>query len=86
LERIVSPPPPVVVAFPSPNQRDTETGLLRLAEAAARGEIIGAAYTAIDSQGRTREGLLGAARSNQTLAHYGASRLAHLLLWPEDQH
>lgn len=73
-----------VIAFPSANQRDTELGFRALADAAARGDIIGAAYTAIDAQGRTREGLLGLARSNTALAHYGASRLANLLLWPDE--
>lgn len=73
-----------VIPFPSADQRDTEQGFLALANAAARGEIIGAAYTAIDATGRTREGLLGAARTNHALAHFGASRLASLLLWPED--
>lgn len=73
-----------IIPFPSVDQRDTEQGFIALANAAARGEIIGAAYTAIDASGRTREGLLGAARSNQALAHYGASRLATLLLWPDD--
>lgn len=73
-----------VIPFPAANQRETELGFKALAEAAARGDIIGAAYTAIDAQGRTREGVLGAARSNTALAHYGASRLANLLLWADE--
>jgi hypothetical protein len=64
--------------------RETAEGFRRLAEAAERGEIVGAGYTVIDARGQTREGALGQARTNLSLAHYGASRLAALLLWAED--
>lgn len=80
----MSPPHLNVIAFPSPHQYDTVQGFRLLAEAAERGEIIGAAYTALDARGGTREGLLGAARSHTALAHFGAARLASLLLWPDD--
>lgn len=75
-----------IVKLHAAHQRATELGFLRLADAAARGEIIGGGYTVIDVTGRTREGLLGMAQVNTTLAHYGASRLAGLLLWPEELH
>ena len=72
-----------VINFPSTNRRDTERGFLLLAEAAARGQIIGAGYTVIDAGGKTRQGWFGAAEANPALAHYGATRLAALLLWPD---
>ena len=74
-----------VISIAISHQRDTELGFKRLAEAAARGEICGAGYTVIDADGRTHEGLLGIARVNHPLTHYGASRLANMLLWPEQE-
>lgn len=62
---------------------ETAKAFLALADAAARGEIVGAAYTVIDARGDTRQGLVGSARDNVPLAHYGASRLAAQLLWPD---
>ena len=35
----------------------------------------------IDAQGNTRQGVIGSARENPALAHYGATRLAAQLLW-----
>lgn len=72
-----------VIPITTTHQRDMELGFRRLADAAARGEIVGAAYTAIDASGGTHQGLIGSARSNRFLAHYGASRLTEMLLWPE---
>lgn len=62
---------------------ETARAFEALAAAAERGEIVGAAYTVIDSTGNTRQGVIGAACDNQALAHYGAIRLAATLLWPE---
>lgn len=73
-----------VIQFMAPQMRATADGFRRLAEAAERGEIIGGCYTVIDAYGQTREGAFGAARSNRAIAHLGASRLASLLLWPEE--
>lgn len=73
-----------VVPLHVSHARDTELGFRRLADAAARGEIQGAAYTVIDSRGRTNEGVLGVARVNYAVAHYGAARLANMLLWPDE--
>lgn len=81
----MSNPPANVVPITTSHQRDTEIGFRKLAEAAARGEIVGAGYTVIDRSGRTREGVLGMARANPALAHYGAARLASMLLWPDDE-
>ncbi|OYD53281.1 hypothetical protein CGK74_13795 [Thauera propionica] len=66
-------------------RRRTETAraFKALADAAERGEIVGAAYAVIDSTGNTRQGVIGAACENQALAHYGAIRLAATLLWPD---
>lgn len=75
--------PDNVIPITTTHSRDTELGFRKLAEAAARGEIVGAAYTAIDASGRTHQGLIGSARTNRPLAHYGASRLAEMLLWPD---
>lgn len=62
---------------------ETASAFKALAAAAERGEIVGAAYTVIESTGNTRQGVIGAACDNQALAHYGALRLAATLLWPE---
>lgn len=60
--------------------RETARGFRQLAEAAERGEIIGAGYTVMDIHGRTREGVLGAAGSNLAATLVGALRLARKLL------
>ena len=76
--------PTNVISIHCSHQRELAAALQDLAARVARGEIIGMAYTAIDPNGSTREGTLGAARVNRAVAHYGASRLASLLLWPDD--
>lgn len=73
-----------VVVFMTRDQRDTKEGFEALAQAAQRGEIVGAGYTVVDRLGRTYEGVLGVARHKPQLAHYGAERLAKLLLWPAE--
>lgn len=62
---------------------ETAKAFMALADAAARGEIVGAAYTVMDAHGNTRQGVIGSAQDNPALAHYGASRLAAQLLWPD---
>ena len=74
------PRPANVIPFRAPLMRATAKGLRQLADAAERGEIIGAGYTVLDMHGQTREGVLGAAESNLAAAHLGASRLAYKLL------
>lgn len=64
-------------------QSDTIKGLRDLLAATERGEVVGLGYIAITSRGETREGTLGLAATNTALAHYGATRLASILLWPE---
>lgn len=57
---------------------------LRLATLAERGEVDGIAYSAIDASGALNQGVLGRFENNRMLAHYGVSRLADYLLWPDD--
>lgn len=73
-----------VTSIHSADQHHLIESFLRLAEIAARGDIIGAGYTVIDTNGGTHEGLLGSARTNHVLAHYGATRLASRLLWRDE--
>lgn len=73
----------IIPFIPRP-QLETARGFIQLAQAAERGDIVGAGYTVIDRNGRTRQGLLGAARTDRALALYGAERLAHMLLWPDE--
>lgn len=54
--------------------------LLKLAEAARRGEITGVAYTVLTSERCTREGVIGRSKKEIPLALTGAFRLAHALL------
>lgn len=76
----------IVVPFSPPAARETQRGFLLLAEAAERGEIIGAAYTVISPEMVTRQGWFGAANSNPAVAHYGVQLLAQMLLWPDDEY
>lgn len=87
LPRMPSTPPvrlASVVTLPSSESRALERALLELAGMAARGEITGVAYTALERGGGTREVLLGRANTDVHRAHYGASRLCRVLLWPEE--
>ena len=72
---------PNVIPINLHRRSETAEAFQALADAAARGEIVGAAYTVIDARGETRQGVIGNARDNPALAHYGASRLAAQLLW-----
>lgn len=69
-----------VIPFRSEQMRETARGFRLLADAAERGEIIGAGYTVIDMHGRTRVGVFGAAASNLAAVYLGAHRLAYRLL------
>lgn len=74
-----------VVPLILPAARETERGLITLSDAAARGEIIGIAYTVLTPDMTTRQGWFGAANSNVPLAYFGVQRLSEMLLWPDDE-
>jgi hypothetical protein len=63
---------------------ETAAGLRQMLQLAEQGRLIGGAGTMIDSRHKTHEYALGFARDNRSLAHYGATRLAAMLLWPDD--
>lgn len=73
-----------IIPITRPAARETESGFILLAEAASRGEIIGAAYTVITPGMNTRHGWFGATEQHPALTYYGVQRLSQLLLWPDD--
>lgn len=70
-----------IIPITRPASRQTESGFILLAEAAGRGEIIGAAYAVLTPEMDTRHGWFGAAEQNPALAYYGVQQLSQLLLW-----
>jgi hypothetical protein len=62
----------------------TAEALRELADAADRGEIIGIAYCAFDPHKEIIGRVAGYAKANKRDAHFGAHRLAYMLLYGAD--
>lgn len=65
--------------------RETAEALMELAAMAAMGRVVGVAYTVINGDGETEEGVVGGAAHDTPRAHLGACRLADRLRWPANQ-
>ena len=63
--------------------RAVEDTLLMLLDLVRRRRLSGLAIVGLTPDGETLEWIVGRAGSDPVRAHYGVSRLADRLLWPE---